>query len=238
MSGWNLSGKTALILGGTHGIGRACAEEMAALGAEVIVVARNPVETIPYHFIHADIADAAARQKIVEQINKLDILVNNVGMNISKASEEFSLSEVNQLMDTNFISGFDIIRQLLPVLKKSGNAGIINIASVAGLFDVGTGSVYASAKAALIQLTRSLAVEYARFGIRVNAVSPWYTATRRILPLMADDDYEKQVLSVTPLNRIASPAEIASAVAFLAMDKSAYITGHNLVVDGGVSMGR
>ncbi len=238
MSEWNLKGKTALILGGTHGIGRACADEMAGLGAEVIVVGRNPVETIPYHFLQSDIANAEERLKIVEQIRRLDILVNNVGMNISKASDEFSLSEVHQLMDINFIAGFEMIRMLLPALKKPGNAGVINIASVAGIFDVGTGSVYASVKAALIQLTKSLAVEYASFGIRVNCVSPWFTETRRITPLLSDQLYKEQVLSITPLNRIASPAEIASAVAFLAMDKSAYITGHNLVVDGGVSAGR
>lgn len=238
MSEWNLKGKTALILGGTHGIGLACAEEMAGLGAEVIVVGRNPVETIPYHFLQSDIVNAMERLKIVEQIRRLDILVNNVGMNISKASDEFSLSEVHHLMDTNFIAGFEMIRILLPALKKSGNASVINITSVAGIFDVGTGSVYASVKAALIQLTRSLAVEYASFGIRVNCVSPWYTETRRITPLLSDQLYKEQVLSITPLNRIASPVEIASAVAFLAMDKSTYITGHNLVVDGGVSAGR
>jgi NAD(P)-dependent dehydrogenase (short-subunit alcohol dehydrogenase family) len=238
MNEWNLAGKAVLILGGTHGIGLARAEEMTRLGAEVMVVAKNPVEIIPYAFIQADITKVSDRQNIAAQIDRLDILVNNVGMNISKASEDFSLDEINELLDTNFIAGFEMIRLLLPVLKKSRNAGIINVASVAGVFDVGTGSVYASAKAAMIQLTKSLAVEYAPYQIRVNAVSPWYTETRRIFPLLSDDHYKAQVLSVTPQKRIASPAEIASAVVFLAMDKSSYITGHNLVVDGGVSAGR
>jgi NAD(P)-dependent dehydrogenase (short-subunit alcohol dehydrogenase family) len=100
--------------------------------------------------------------------------------------------------------------------------------------DVGTGSIYGASKAALIQLTKSLAREYAEYGIRVNAVSPWFTETRRILPILIDKSYSEKIIAATPLNRIATVAEIAAAVAFLAMDKSSYITGQNLIVDGGM----
>jgi tropinone reductase I len=234
MTEWNLKGKTALITGGTHGIGYACAEEFAALGANVIVVARNEQDGMKYPFIQADITQALDRKKIAEQVKQLDILVNNVGMNIPKKTADFSSAEIASLLDSNFIANLEMIRLLLPILKKSANASIINIASIAGVMDVGTGSIYGASKAALIQLTKSLAREYAEYGIRVNAVSPWFTETRRILPILIDKSYSEKIIAATPLNRIATVAEIAAAVAFLAMDKSSYITGQNLIVDGGM----
>ena len=234
MVAWNLQGKTALITGGTHGIGLACAEEFAALGAKVIIVARNQLEGCKFSFIQADITQAADRIKIKEKITHLDILVNNVGMNIPKSTQDFSATEIATLLDTNFVANLEVIRLLLPVLIKSGNASIINIASVAGVMDVGTGSIYGACKAGLIQLTKSLAREYGGNNVRVNAVSPWFTETRRIIPILTDKVYSDKILAATPLNRVASAEEVAAAVAFLAMDKSSYITGQNLIVDGGM----
>ncbi len=235
MSNWNLSGKTALITGGTHGIGLACANEFAELGADVIVVARYVDLSIPYKLMVADITKEGDRKKVLSGLDKVDILVNNVGINITKSSEEFSFSDIGQLIDTNFIASFEMTRLLLPLLKVSGNASVINIASVAGVFDVGTGSIYAAMKAAIIQLTKSLAVEYAPFNIRVNAVSPWYTDTRRTQNFLSDDVNKKAIITRTPLKRIAVPSDIAGLVAFLAMNKSGYITGQNMLVDGGLS---
>lgn len=238
MSSWNLEGKTALITGGTHGIGLACAKELAALGATVMLVARNGDSEISFVTHLADITKEADRIELVKKIDRLDILVNNVGINISKPSEEFTLAEIGQILDTNFIACFELIRLFLPLLKSSGNASIINIASVAGTVDVGTGSIYAASKAAIIQLTKSLAIEFAADNIRVNSVSPWYTNTRRTANFLKDPANLESVLSKTPLNRIAEPEDIAGVVAFLAMEKSNYITGQDILVDGGLVAGR
>jgi len=118
-------------------------------------------------------------------------------------------------------------------LQASQNACVINISSVAGFEDVGTGSMYAICKSALIQFTKSLAVEWACYNIRVNGVAPWFTGTDRINHLLKDKELEKFVLENTPLKKIAQPEEIANAVAFLAMDKSSYITGETIILDGG-----
>jgi len=229
MGGWNLEGRTVLITGGTHGIGLACAEEFKSLGAEVTVVSREQ---------GFDVTKAIDRKKIKDSLTSLDILVNNVGMNISRPTGDFTTEDIAHLLDANFISTLELTRVLYPLLKSSGNGSIINIASLAGSIDLGTGSVYASAKAAVIQLTRSLAAEYAADNIRVNSVSPWYTETRRTEEKLSDNAFKERLLDATPLHRIAKPAEIASVVAFLAMDKSAYITGQDIIVDGGVSAAR
>jgi Tropinone reductase 1 len=124
---------------------------------------------------------------------------------------------------------------MVEILKESENASIINISSVAGIQDVGTGSMYAMCKAALLQLTKSLSVEWAPYHIRVNSIAPWFTSTERINTLLQDQTLHNFVLKNTPLNKIAHPTDIASAVAFLAMDASSYITGETIVVDGGYS---
>jgi Tropinone reductase 1 len=123
----------------------------------------------------------------------------------------------------------------LPLLQQGQGPSIINISSVAGSYDVNTGAPYGMAKAGLIQLSRNLAVEWAPHGIRVNTVSPWFTATPLAKKLLEDPQRLEAITSRTPLRRVAQSAEVAAAVAFLAMDKSSYITGQNISVDGGVT---
>ena len=122
------------------------------------------------------------------------------------------------------------------MLRKSNNASIINMTSVAGLTSLKTGSIYGMCKAALIQLTRNLATEWADDNIRVNAIAPWYIKTPLANTVLADPDYRNQVLNRTPLKRLGEPEEVAKAAAFLAMDASSYVTGHCLAVDGGFSV--
>ena len=137
------------------------------------------------------------------------------------------------LIDTNILSVFEMSRLAYPQLAEHGNAAIVNIASVSGMTHVRSGSPYGMTKAAIVQLTRNLACEWAEDGIRVNAVSPWYIRTQRTAVKLADPDYLDEVLERTPMGRIGEPEEVASAVAFLCMPASSYITGECVAVDGG-----
>lgn len=245
---WNLKGKLALVTGATYGIGLSIAEEMAKLGADIIIVSRNPdnIKNVANKIsklgvrsfgIVSDVSTQHGRNQLfkafTEKFDSLDILVNNVGTNIRKKSLEYSYEEYQKIMDTNMNSNFEISRFAHPFLIKGNGGSIVNVLSVAGLTHIRTGSPYGMTKAALHQLTKNLAIEWAADNIRVNAVSPWYTRTPLVQGLMEDQKYFKEVIDKTPIGRIAEPEEVARVVAFLCMDASSYITGQNIVVDGG-----
>jgi len=250
MNSWNLKNKRALVTGGSKGIGKAIVHEFLSLGAEVLFTARNAddVRAVEQEFLQMDypvyglVADVALdqdRQKLLQWIREhwgfLDILVNNAGINIHKRSTEYSEVEYRKILDIDLIGPFELSRTVLPVLQRGHGASIINLSSVAGSYDLYTGAPYSMAKAGLIQLSRNLAVEWARHKIRVNTISPWFTSTPLVEDVMGDPKRQEAIVSKTPLRRVAESAEVAAAVAFLAMDKSSYITGHNLSVDGGVT---
>lgn len=244
---WNLQGKKALITGGTKGIGLAIAKEFLELGAEVLVVARD-TQTIKgkvknsanLFTMDGDVADGIFRQALIQRITqnwgKLDILVNNVGTNVRKKLVAYSEEEYRKLFEVNLFSAVEISRLAHPLLKSAGHASVVNIASVAGSFDVQTGPPYGMTKAALIQLTRHLAAEWAPDGIRVNCVSPWYIETPLTEAVLSQPERLQKILDRTPLNRVGKPEEVAGLVTFLCMDKASYITGQNIMVDGGMSV--
>jgi tropinone reductase I len=251
MKGWTLTGKTALVTGGSRGIGKAIVAELLALGAEVVFTARGSADVasleaelkVAYPRVSglaADVSEAGHRKQMLEYVEqkwgRLDILVNNAGINIRKASNDYTSDELMQVLGINLLAPFELCRALFPLLVKGNGASIINVSSVAGSFDVQTGAPYSMSKAGLIQLSRNLANEWASHGIRVNTVSPWFTETPLTSGLLSNPDRLMAITSKTPLRRIAQREEMAGAVAFLAMDKSSYITGHNLSVDGGATI--
>ncbi|GHN01537.1 tropinone reductase [Cytophagales bacterium WSM2-2] len=243
---WTLQNKKALVTGGTKGIGLAITREFLELGAEVMVIARN-TSKLSEHFkidkliaLEGDFAEAAFRQKIIQELTnrwgRLDILVNNVGTNIRKSFVDYSEEEYRKLFEINMFSMLDLTQRSFPLLKKSGHASVVNVASIAGALDVQSGPPYGMTKAAIMQLSRHLAAEWAQYGIRVNTVSPWYIETPLTEPVLSQPDRLEKILARTPMARVGQPEEVASLVTFFAMDKSSYITGQNVMVDGGMSV--
>lgn len=238
MTPWDLKGKNALITGGTRGIGRATVDEFIGLGAMVTVVARREVDPPKgVRLILGDITVPQDRERIVREVqdqgDRLDVLVNNAGTNIRKPWVEMKAEERDQVLAANLLGPAELTRTLHPLLKKARSASVVNVASVAGLVDVGSGAAYAISKAGLLQFTRSLAVEWAMDNIRVNAVAPWYVRTPLTAPVLNDAARMKRILSRTPMRRVGAPEEVAAVIAFLAMAKSSFITGQCVVVDGG-----
>jgi Tropinone reductase 1 len=251
MNAWTLKDKKAVITGGTKGIGYATAEVLLSLGAAVMIVARNEDEvnkTVDkwkaYGFeaygLGADTSSIEGRMKLLKTVQEkweaIDVLVNNVGTNIRKQFNDYETAEYQHVFKVNIFSTMEITKMFFPLLKNSAKASIVNVASVAGLLDVETGIHYGMTKAAEIQFTKGLANEWAKFGIRVNAVSPWFTRTPLTTPLFDNHELMELVFRRTPLNRVAEAVEIANVIAFLAMDTSSYITGQNIVADGGMTV--
>lgn len=248
---WNLEGQTAVVTGGSKGIGRATVIEFLNLGAKVVFTARNRQDIMKFQEdlrsqgfdatgIEADVSTEIGRKEIVRTVKEkwkvLDILVHNAGINIRKKANDYSEAEYRKVLEINLIAPFELSRMLYPFLKKSTRGTVINVASAAAMQDVGTGTPYAMSKAGLLQQTRSLAVEWAQDGIRVNAVSPWFTETPLTEGYLSQEEKMTPILNRTPLNRVAKAEEMSSIIAFLAMEKSSYITGQNIVADGGMSI--
>ncbi|MCK5836308.1 MAG: SDR family oxidoreductase [Desulfobacula sp.] len=251
MSKWKLKGKTALISGGTKGIGFSIAEEILTLGGSVYIIARGSTlleerlktwkkNGFDAHGSVCDVTSLKDMEKLLEKVRKkwssLDILINNAGTNIRKKIHEYSSEEYDSILSTNMNSSFHLCRLFYELLKKAENASVVTIISVAGITHLKTGVPYGMTKAALNQMTRNLACEWAEDKIRVNAIAPWYTRTPLAEQVLSDKEYLESVLCRTPMGRIAEPEEIATAAAFLCMEASSYITGQCIAVDGGFSV--
>jgi Tropinone reductase 1 len=247
---WRLDGARALVTGGSSGIGLATAQELAGLGADLVLVARhaerleraraairdrNPGCRV--ELVAADLSHDAERRRVAAAAgDALQVLVNNAGTNIRKRMTELSLEEYRQVQAVNIESCFEMCRLLYPLLRSGRPASVVNNASVAGLVHLRTGAPYGMSKAAMIQLTRNLAVEWAAEGIRVNAVAPWYIRTPLADQVLQDEAYRAEVLDRTPMGRVGEVEECARAIAFLALPASSYVTGACLPVDGGFSV--
>jgi Tropinone reductase 1 len=246
---WTLEGRTALVTGGSKGIGRGIVEELLDKGARVYFVARQEkdikqtereLKAYDIRSIRTDVSTREGRQHLVSVLqdheDRLDILVQNVGTNIRGDIDKLSEKDFQTVLDTNFVSMFDLSAKLLGLLKASRDASMVLISSVAGINHIRTGSIYGTTKAAIIQLAKNLAVEWAPHNIRVNAIAPWYIQTPLVESILADKDYLKGILDRTPLKRVGEPREVGALAAFLCMPAASYITGQCIAVDGGMSI--
>ena len=259
-SKWSLEGKTILVTGGSKGIGAAIVEELVALAAgKVIFCSRGDAteqlaqlrgacctqETkTELHHVSCDVATPEGRATLVEAVKRLtphlDGLVNNVGVNIRQPIQDQSAEEYHTIIRTNMDSAYFLCQQLLPLLQgassSSSSSSVVNVSSAAGVQSSGTGVAYGMSKAALNQMTRGLACEWARHHIRVNAVTPWMTMTPLLEEAVKQNPSQlDKVKQCTPMHRLAEASEIAAAVVFLLLPASSYITGQILGVDGGLT---
>ena len=228
----NLKGKRALVTGGSKGIGRACADVLAAEGCEVLIAARNPGSAANAKAI--DLSQKGAAEEIAAWAGDLDILVNNAGLTRDGLLARMSDDDWRTVLDTNLSSVFYTCRAVTRPMMKKRAGSIVNISSIVGVHGNWGQTNYAASKAGIIGFTKSLARELGSRNVRANVVAPGYVKTQ--LTDVLPEDATEAMLTNTPLGRLGEPEDIAGAVRFLCSDAASFITGEVLLVDGGLGM--
>ena len=227
-----------IVAGGTRGIGRAIADVFLADGHQTCVIGRNaPLDNLGHAYVSADFSQggqvADSIRAAADVLSGCDVLIHSVGTNIRKAAIDYSCAEFDHILGVNLLSAWDAAMAAYPFLEASPDASVVFIGSVASKVYVGSGVPYAMTKAAMDQMTRGLAVEWAGKDITVNTVQPWYTQTDLAAPVLNDPARLEVILGATPNKRIASPADIAGITVFLTSPAARHITGTTIPVDGG-----
>jgi len=247
----DLSGKNALVIGGTSGIGKGIVLALAQAGANVVATSRSSqpvtdtaaalrtlsVDTLE---ILCDADNLASVRALFEAIRaewgKLDILVNSQGITKKKPSQDMEDELFARILETNLHSVFRVCREAYPLLKASGGS-IINIASLAAFIGLTESPAYSASKGGVVQLTKVLAVDWAKDGIRCNAIAPGWILTPLSEPILQIDKYREPIMRRIPMQRFGTVDDVSGAALYLASDLARYVTGSVLTVDGGALAG-
>jgi len=248
MNPFDLKGKVALVTGGNGGIGLGIAQGLARAGADVVVAGRNATKNAAAVQalggkaigIAVDVNDGAQVKRMVAEavqaLGGLDILVANAGINIRKPPQDYSVEEWRQVVDTNLNSVFACCQAAYPEMKRRGGGKIVTIGSMTSIFGLALGAAYASTKGAVVQLTKSLAIAWAKDNIQVNSILPGWIDTDLTRGARAQiPGLNERILQGTPAGRWGEPADLAGAAVFFCGRGSDFVTGTALPVDGGYS---
>jgi 3-oxoacyl-[acyl-carrier protein] reductase len=236
-----LEGRLALVTGGSRGIGRAIAVELANAGAQVVVGYRSGADEagqvaaeIGGRAVQADVSDREQAARLVEEAGEIDILVNNAGLTRDGLIVRMSDEDWRTVIDTNLGGVFATCRAAARGMMKRRSGAIVNLSSVVGVHGNPGQTNYAASKAGIIGFTKALARELATRNVRANAIAPGYIETG--LTEVLSDGVRDALLASTPLGRLGVPSDVAGAVRFLCSDEASFITGEVLLVDGGLGM--
>jgi len=239
---FDLEGKVALITGGSSGLGNYIAEGLYQNGVKIAILDINELSegNRDYYFRHCDVSNskevASAVKTTIKDLGRINILINNAGIVKRCKAEEMSDEEWEIVNKVNLYGTFYLCREVGKHMIEHKSGAIVNIASQAGVIGIPRGnSNYCSSKGGVISLTKCLSVEWAKYNIRVNAISPCHFSTPDTVKIMENPDFAEDILKRIPLGRIGESQDIIGPVIFLASDASSMITGHNLMVDGGVT---
>jgi len=237
----SLEGKTALVTGGSRGIGAAVARELARAGATVVVGYRSGADEaeaiaseIGGRAVQADVSNAADAKRLVEEAGGLDVLVNNAGITRDGVLARMTDDDWRSVLETNLSSVFYTCRAVSRGMMKRRGGSIVNLSSIVGLHGNWGQSNYAASKGGIVAFTKSLAQELGSRGVRANVVAPGYIKTQ--LTDAIPEEAQQQMLGLTPLGRFGEPEDVARAVRFLSSDDASFITGEVVVVGGGLGM--
>ncbi|HWE17448.1 MAG TPA: glucose 1-dehydrogenase [Hyphomicrobiaceae bacterium] len=252
MSLFSLAGRVALVTGGNGGIGLGMARGLAEAGAAIAVAGRNQAKSeaaaaelaklgAKTALVSGDVADEAQCRKLVEEtvtrLGRLDILINNAGINIRKPAQELATAEWKEVLDTNLTSAFVACQAAYPAMKQAGGGKIINIGSMLSIFGASFAPAYGASKGGIVQLTKSLATAWAKDNIQVNAVLPGWIDTE--LTRAAREQVKglnAMVLMRTPAGRWGVPDDLSGVAVFLASRASDFVTGTAIPIDGGYAV--